>query len=134
VFSMMCTVCGADPVAVCTSDVIDGVEVDYCRPNPNPNPNPNANVVSDVPASTSSSIRGAPSVMSQSPLLTVAPMGYGFALLPGFSSLSLPPVMPWLPLSDVGEDAEKSVVKCVLKRIRNDSEEQNYTDDGSDNR
>jgi hypothetical protein len=27
----------ADPLAVCTSDVIDGVEVDYCVGNPNAN-------------------------------------------------------------------------------------------------
>jgi len=33
----------ADPVATCTSDVIDGVEVDYCVGNPN------ANVVTGVP-------------------------------------------------------------------------------------
>jgi hypothetical protein len=33
----------AEPVATCTSDVIDGVEVDYCVGNPN------ANVVTDVP-------------------------------------------------------------------------------------
>ena len=33
----------ADPVATCTSDVIDGVEVDYCVGNPN------ANVVTEVP-------------------------------------------------------------------------------------
>ena len=33
----------ADPVATCTSDVIDGVEVDYCVANPN------ANVVTEVP-------------------------------------------------------------------------------------
>jgi hypothetical protein len=33
----------ADPVAVCTSDVIDGVEVDYCVANPN------ANIITEVP-------------------------------------------------------------------------------------
>ena len=33
----------ADPVATCTSDVVDGVEVDYCVGNPN------SNVVTDVP-------------------------------------------------------------------------------------
>ncbi len=33
----------ADPVAKCTSDVVDGVEVDYCVANPN------ANIVTDVP-------------------------------------------------------------------------------------
>ncbi|HTH88076.1 hypothetical protein [Mycobacterium sp.] len=33
----------ADPVATCTSDVIDGVEVDYCVGNPK------ANVVTEVP-------------------------------------------------------------------------------------
>jgi len=33
----------ADPVATCTSDVIDGVEVDYCVGNTN------ANVVTEVP-------------------------------------------------------------------------------------
>ena len=33
----------ADPVAVCTSDVVEGVEVDYCVPNPN------ANIVTEVP-------------------------------------------------------------------------------------
>jgi hypothetical protein len=33
----------AEPVATCTSDVIDGVEVDYCVGNPN------SNVVTDVP-------------------------------------------------------------------------------------
>jgi len=33
----------AEPVATCTSDVIDGVEVDYCVGNPN------ANSVTDVP-------------------------------------------------------------------------------------
>jgi hypothetical protein len=33
----------ADPVAVCTSDVVDGVEVDYCVGNPN------ANTVTEVP-------------------------------------------------------------------------------------
>jgi hypothetical protein len=33
----------ADPVATCTSDVVDGVEVDTCVGNPN------ANVVTDVP-------------------------------------------------------------------------------------
>ena len=33
----------AEPVATCTSDVVDGVEVDYCVGNPN------SNVVSDVP-------------------------------------------------------------------------------------
>jgi hypothetical protein len=33
----------AQPVATCTSDVIDGVEVDTCVGNPN------ANTVSDVP-------------------------------------------------------------------------------------
>jgi hypothetical protein len=27
----------AEPVATCTSDVVDGVEVDYCVGNPNPN-------------------------------------------------------------------------------------------------
>jgi hypothetical protein len=34
----------AQPVATCTSDIIDGVEVDTCVGNPN------ANTVSDVPA------------------------------------------------------------------------------------
>jgi hypothetical protein len=33
----------AEPVANCTSDVVDGVEVDYCVGNPN------ANTVTDVP-------------------------------------------------------------------------------------
>jgi hypothetical protein len=33
----------AAPVATCTSDVIDGVEVDYCVGNPN------VNVVTEVP-------------------------------------------------------------------------------------
>jgi hypothetical protein len=33
----------AEPVAICTSEVIDGVEVDTCVGNPN------ANTVSDVP-------------------------------------------------------------------------------------
>ncbi len=33
----------AEPVANCTSDVVDGVEVDYCVGNPNPN------TVTDVP-------------------------------------------------------------------------------------
>ena len=33
----------AEPVATCTSDVVDGVEVDYCVGNPN------ANTVTDVP-------------------------------------------------------------------------------------
>ena len=33
----------AEPVATCTSDVIDGVEVDYCVGNPN------ANTVTEVP-------------------------------------------------------------------------------------
>jgi hypothetical protein len=33
----------AEPVATCTSDVVDGVEVDYCVGNPN------ANTVSEVP-------------------------------------------------------------------------------------
>jgi hypothetical protein len=33
----------AQPVATCTSDIIDGVEVDTCVGNPN------ANTVSDVP-------------------------------------------------------------------------------------
>jgi len=33
----------AEPLATCTSDVIDGVEVDYCVGNPN------ANTVTDVP-------------------------------------------------------------------------------------
>ena len=33
----------AEPVATCTSDVIDGVEVDYCVGNPN------ANTLTDVP-------------------------------------------------------------------------------------
>jgi hypothetical protein len=33
----------AGPVATCTSDVIDGVEVDYCVGNPN------SNVVTEVP-------------------------------------------------------------------------------------
>jgi len=33
----------ADPVAVCTSDVVDGVEVDYCVGNPN------ANTITEVP-------------------------------------------------------------------------------------
>jgi hypothetical protein len=31
-------------VATCTSDVVDGVEVDYCVGNPN------SNIVSDVPS------------------------------------------------------------------------------------
>jgi hypothetical protein len=34
----------AQPVATCTSDIIDGVEVDTCVGNPN------ANTVSDLPA------------------------------------------------------------------------------------
>jgi hypothetical protein len=34
----------AQPVATCTSEVIDGVEVDTCVGNPN------ANTVSDIPA------------------------------------------------------------------------------------
>ena len=34
----------AQPVATCTSDIVDGVEVDTCVGNPN------ANAVSDVPA------------------------------------------------------------------------------------
>ncbi len=33
----------AEPVATCTSDVVDGVEVDHCVGNPN------ANTVTDVP-------------------------------------------------------------------------------------
>jgi hypothetical protein len=33
----------SEPVATCTSDVIDGVEVDYCVGNPN------ANIVTEVP-------------------------------------------------------------------------------------
>jgi hypothetical protein len=33
----------AEPVATCTSDVVDGVEVDYCVGNPN------ANAVTGVP-------------------------------------------------------------------------------------
>jgi len=33
----------ADPVARCTSDVVDGVEVDYCVGNPN------SNIVTEVP-------------------------------------------------------------------------------------
>jgi hypothetical protein len=33
----------AEPPAVCTSDVVDGVEVDYCVGNPN------ANTVTGVP-------------------------------------------------------------------------------------
>jgi hypothetical protein len=33
----------AEPVATCTSDVVDGVEVDYCVGNPN------ANIVTEVP-------------------------------------------------------------------------------------
>jgi hypothetical protein len=33
----------AEPVAECTSDVVDGVEVDYCVGNPN------ANIVTEVP-------------------------------------------------------------------------------------
>jgi hypothetical protein len=33
----------AEPVATCTSDVIDGVEVDTCVGNPN------SNIVTDVP-------------------------------------------------------------------------------------
>ena len=33
----------ADPIAVCTSHVVDGVEVDDCVGNPN------ANIVTDVP-------------------------------------------------------------------------------------
>ena len=33
----------ADPVAMCTSDVVDGVEVDYCVGNPD------ANTVTEVP-------------------------------------------------------------------------------------
>jgi hypothetical protein len=38
-----CTQALAEPVATCTSDVVDGVEVDYCVGNPN------ANIVTDVP-------------------------------------------------------------------------------------
>jgi hypothetical protein len=34
----------AEPVATCTSDVVDGVEVDYCVGNPN------ANTVTGVPS------------------------------------------------------------------------------------
>ena len=34
----------AEPVATCTSDVVDGVEVDYCVGNPN------ANIVTGVPS------------------------------------------------------------------------------------
>lgn len=30
----------AEPLANCTSDVVDGVEVDYCVGNPNSNQNP----------------------------------------------------------------------------------------------
>jgi hypothetical protein len=30
-------------VAVCTSDVVEGVELDYCVPNPN------ANIITEVP-------------------------------------------------------------------------------------
>jgi hypothetical protein len=33
----------AEPVATCTSDVVDGVEVDYCVGNPN------SNIVTEVP-------------------------------------------------------------------------------------
>jgi hypothetical protein len=33
----------ADPVATCTSEVVDGVEVDHCVGNPN------ANIVTEVP-------------------------------------------------------------------------------------
>ena len=33
----------AEPVADCTSDIVDGVEVDYCVGNPN------ANIVTGVP-------------------------------------------------------------------------------------
>jgi hypothetical protein len=33
----------AEPIATCTSDVVDGVEVDHCVGNPN------ANTVTDVP-------------------------------------------------------------------------------------
>jgi hypothetical protein len=33
----------AGPLAVCTSDVVDGVEVDYCVANPN------ADIVTEVP-------------------------------------------------------------------------------------
>jgi hypothetical protein len=33
----------AEPVATCTSDIVDGVEVDYCVGNPN------AKTVNDVP-------------------------------------------------------------------------------------
>jgi len=33
----------AEPVATCTSDIVDGVEVDYCVGNPN------TNTVSEVP-------------------------------------------------------------------------------------
>jgi hypothetical protein len=33
----------AEPIATCTSDVVDGVEVDTCVGNPN------ANIVTDVP-------------------------------------------------------------------------------------
>jgi hypothetical protein len=33
----------AEPVATCTSEIVDGVEVDYCVGNPN------ANRVADVP-------------------------------------------------------------------------------------
>jgi hypothetical protein len=32
-----------DPLALCTSDVIDGVEVDYCVGNPN------SNIITEVP-------------------------------------------------------------------------------------
>jgi hypothetical protein len=38
------TSASAEPVATCTSDVVDGVEVDYCVGNPN------SNIVSDVPS------------------------------------------------------------------------------------
>jgi hypothetical protein len=33
----------AEPVATCTSEIVDGVEIDYCVGNPN------ANTVTDVP-------------------------------------------------------------------------------------
>lgn len=33
----------AEPVATCTADVVDGVEVDYCVGNPN------ANIITGVP-------------------------------------------------------------------------------------
>ncbi|MUL85368.1 MULTISPECIES: hypothetical protein [unclassified Mycolicibacterium] len=35
----------AEPIATCTSDVIDGIEVDYCVGNPNAN----ADTVTGVP-------------------------------------------------------------------------------------